>query len=190
MRRWAPKHAHCSAQRSPWRDANQHAQCTVGPQIRASRLVSRRDVCTLRSFADSLVESNSNRRLTTLLPKHRIYSLNVINTTGWKKHNVWTMNTQIISTLQVFLSFSHNCKSHFLQCCPKKLIRFLCESIRNLLKGNLRRKKRHHVTKFQSNVRLLPLRKIPWKQRRDVLAFGKGLWLQDVNTLPVLNQMF
>ena len=46
----------------------------------------------------------------------------------------WTMNTQNLSTLQVFQSFAHKCKSLFLQSCPIEFIRFLCECIINLLK--------------------------------------------------------
>ena len=48
-----------------------------------------------------------------------------------------TMNTQKISTLQVFQSLSRKCKSHLLQSCPNEFIRFLCESLVNLFKGNL-----------------------------------------------------
>ena len=47
---------------------------------------------------------------------------------------IWTMNTQNLSTLQVFQSLSRKCKSQFLQSCPKKFIPFLCECIVNLLK--------------------------------------------------------
>ena len=83
------------------------------------------------------------------------------------------MNTQYLSTLQVSQSFPQKCKSLYLQFCPK-FIRF-CECIVNLLKGNLLMIKRHHVTKFQNEVRSLFLKRITWKQRIDVLASGKGL---------------
>ena len=69
------------------------------------------------------------------------------------------MNTQNLSTLQVFQSLSRKCKSRFLQSCPKEFIRFLCECIVNLLKGNLQTIKRHHVVKFQDEVWLLSLKK-------------------------------
>ena len=46
-------------------------------------------------------------------------------------------------------SLSRKCKSHFLQSCPKEFIRFLCECIVNMLKGNLQNLKRHHVVRFQ-----------------------------------------
>ena len=76
---------------------------------------------------------------------------------------IWTLNTQNLSTLHVFQSFSHKCKSLFLQSCPKDFIRFLCECIKNLLKGNLQSIKRHHVAKFQSKVRLLSPKRTTWK---------------------------
>ena len=51
------------------------------------------------------------------------------------------------STLQVFQSFSHKCKNLFPRSCPKEFIRFLCESIMSLLKGNLQSIKRHQNVK-------------------------------------------
>ena len=47
------------------------------------------------------------------------------------------MNTQNLSTLQVLHSSSHKCKTLFLQSCPKEFIRFLCECLKSLLKGNV-----------------------------------------------------
>ena len=72
------------------------------------------------------------------------------------------MNRQNLSTLQVFQSLPGKCKSHFLQSCPKEFIRFLCECIVNLLKGNLQAIKRHHVVKFQDEVWLLSLKRTTW----------------------------
>ena len=99
------------------------------------------------------------------------------------------MNTQNLSALQVFQSLSRKCKSHFLQSCPKELIRFLCECIVNLLKGNLQTIKRHHVVKFQDEVWLLSLKRTTWKQRRNVLSSEKGLQLIAVITPPVINHL-
>ena len=87
------------------------------------------------------------------------------------------MNTQNLSTLQVFQSLSRKGKSHFLQSCPKEFLRFLCECIVNLLKGNLQAIKRHHVVKFQDEVWLLSLKRTTWKQKRNVLSSEKGLQL-------------
>ena len=55
--------------------------------------------------------------------------------------------------------FPTNAKKNFLQSCPKKFIRFLCECVINLLKGNLQSMKRHHVAKLQSEVWLLSLKR-------------------------------
>ena len=54
-----------------------------------------------------------------------------------KQSKFWTMNTQNLSTLQVFQSFSHKCKSIFLQSCPKEFIMFLCQCLVILLERNL-----------------------------------------------------
>ena len=106
-----------------------------------------------------------------------------------KKTKFWTMNRQNLSTLQVFQSFSHKSKSLFLQSCPKDFIRFLCECIINLLKGHLQSMKKHHVPKFQSEVRLLTLKPTTRKQRRDILASERRLQLNKVITPPVINQL-
>ena len=98
-------------------------------------------------------------------------------------------NTQNLSTLQVLQSLSRKCKSHFLQSCPKEFIRFLCECIVNLLKGNLQAIKRHHVVKFQDEVWLLSLKRTTWKQRRNVLLSENGLQLIAVITPPVINHL-
>ena len=97
------------------------------------------------------------------------------------------MNTQKFSALQMFQSLSRKCKSHFLQSCLKEFIRFLCECILNLLKGNLPAIKRHHMVKFQDEVGLLLLKRTTWKQGRNVLLLEKGLQLKAVITLPVIN---
>ena len=99
------------------------------------------------------------------------------------------MNTQNLSTLQVFQLLSRKCKSHFLQSCPKDFIRFVCECIVNLLIGNLQAIVRHHVVKFQDEVWLLLLKRTTWQQRRKVLSSEKGLQLIAVITLPVFNHL-
>ena len=106
-----------------------------------------------------------------------------------KQSKILTMDTQNLSALQVFQSFSHKCKSLFFQSCPKAFIRFLCECIRNMLKGNLQSIKRHHVTKNQSEVRLLSLKRTTSKHRRDILASEGGLHLLEVITPPVTNHL-
>ena len=86
-------------------------------------------------------------------------------------------------------SFSHKYESLFLQSCPKEFIRFLCECIIKLLKGNLQRIKRHHVAKFESEVRLLSLKLTTWKQGRDFLASVRGLQLIKFFTPSVINHL-
>ena len=114
---------------------------------------------------------------------------NFISRTGWNNQKIWTMNTKNPSFLQVFQSFSHNCKNHFLRSCPKNFIRFLCECMINLLKGNLQSIERHHMANFQSEVRLLSLKRTTRKQRRDILASERGLQLIKVVTPPVINHL-
>ena len=99
------------------------------------------------------------------------------------------MNTQNLSTLQVFQLLSRKCKSHSLQSCPKEFIRFLCECIVNLLEGNLQTIKRHHVVKFQDKVWLLLLKRTTRKQKRNVLLSEKGLQLIAVITPPVFKHL-
>ena len=99
------------------------------------------------------------------------------------------MNTQNLSTLQVFQSLSRKCKSHFLQSCPKEFIRVLCECIVNLLKGNLQAIKRHHVIKFKDEIWLLSLKRTTWKQRRKVPSSERGLQLIVVISIPVINHL-
>ena len=117
------------------------------------------------------------------------FTQNIISRNDWNSQKFWTMNTQHLSTLHVFQSFSHKCKSLFLQFCPKEFIRFLVECIIYLLKGNLQSIKRHHVARFKSEVRLLSLKRTTWKQRRDILASERGLQLIKVITPPVLNHL-
>ena len=113
----------------------------------------------------------------------------IIYRTVWSSPKFWTMNTQNLSTLQVFQSFSHKCKNLFLQSCPKEFIRFLCQCIINLLEENLQSIKRNHVAKFQSEFRLLSLKRTTWKQRRDILASERGLQLIKYITPPVINHL-
>ena len=99
------------------------------------------------------------------------------------------MNTQNVSTLQLFQSLSRKCKCHFLQSCLKEFFRYLCECIVNLLKGNLQAIKCHHVVKFQDEVWLLSLKRTTWKQRRNVLSSEKGEQLIAVIKPPVINHL-
>ena len=99
------------------------------------------------------------------------------------------MNTQNLSTLQVFEFLSCKYKILFFQFCPKEFIRFLCDCIVYLLKGNFQAIKRHHVVKFQDELWLLLLKRTTRKQRRNVLLSEKGLQLIAVITLPLNNHL-
>ena len=115
--RWGPEHAHCSFQVSSWCDPSQYIQCTIGTRIRAIWKVSRRNICSLRSFIDGLVATH--RQSITFLYKHRIHSSKFYIPDRLKQSKFWTMNAQNLSTLQVFQSISHKIKSLFLQSCSK-----------------------------------------------------------------------
>ena len=99
------------------------------------------------------------------------------------------MNTQNLSTHQVFQSLSRKCKSHFLQSCPKEFIRFLCECVVNILKGNFQTIKRQPMVNLQDEVWLLLLKTTTGKQRRNILSSEKGLQLIAVLTPPVINHL-
>ena len=99
------------------------------------------------------------------------------------------MRTQVLFSVQVMQSFSPKCKCCFLQCCPKKLILLLCECIVNMLKENLRSLKRHHMAKFENDVRQVSLKRTTWNQRRDILASEKSLQLFKFITLLVNNHL-
>ena len=88
----------------------------------------------------------------------------------------------------MFQPFSRKRKL-FLQSCPEKIVRFLCEFIKNLLKGNLQSIKRHHVAKFPEEFRLLSIKRTTWNQRSDVLASEKGAQLLKVITPPIKNHL-
>ena len=118
-----------------------------------------------------------------------LFPENSISLTGWNSQNLWMMNINSFSTIQVLQSFSHKSKSLFLQSCPKDIIRFLCEYILNLLKGNLQNIKRHQVTDYQNEVWSLSLKRIDSKQKRVVLATEKRLLLIKVFTPPVINHL-
>ena len=94
-------------------------------------------------------------------------------------------NTKSLYSPNVAIVFSQS-KHLFLQSCPKEFIWLLCECIKYLLKGNLQSMKRHHVKKFQSEVRLKSLKRTTWKQRKDILASEKGLALIKFLLLPSL----
>ena len=82
------------------------------------------------------------------------------------------------------------CKSRILLCYPKEFLQFLYECIMNLLKRNLQRTERHHLAKYQKEIRLVFLKQATLKQRRDFLASKKGLRHGKVNNPFVINHLF
>ena len=113
-----------------------------------------------------------------------------ISRTGRNSQKFWTMNTQNLSTLQVFQPFSHKCKNLFLQSFPKEFIRFFCECIISLLKGNLQSIKKCHMAKCRNGVWPLSPKRTTWKQRRDIVASESGLQLIKDITPSVINHLF
>ena len=97
-------------------------------------------------------------------------------------------HTDSVYFSSVPLVFPHMQKP-FLLSCPKELIRFLYECIVKILRRNLQSIKRHHVKKLQNEMPSRSLKRITWKQRRDVLPSEKRLQLIKVNTLPVVNHL-
>ena len=94
------------------------------------------------------------------------------------------MITQNLFFVQLFQSFSQKCRIFLLQSCPKKFIRILCKFMVILLRANLQSIQTLHVTKFQNGNPLLFLRRITWKQTKDVLSYKKRLQLINVITPP------
>ena len=88
----------------------------------------------------------------------------------WNNQNFWMMNTQNLSTFQVFQLISHKCNSLLLQSCPKEFLWVFFDCMVNVLKGDLQSIKRYHVAKFQYKIRFRSLNIIAWKKIRDVLA--------------------
>ena len=70
------------------------------------------------------------------------------------------MNTQSLSTPEVFQWFSRKCKSLFLQSCPREFMMFLCEYLVNLLTGNLRSVKFIMWQNFRTKLECFYLEKI------------------------------
>ena len=105
------------------------------------------------------------------LYNHRIHFLKIFYpwlTETLKFLGRWKHKNSILSTW--FHYFPTNANFFFLQSCSKEFIRFLRECIAYLLKRNLQSKKRYHLAKNQNGVRFFFVKKVTWKQKRDVLA--------------------
>ena len=73
---------------------------------------------------------------------------------------------------------------------PKRVYPVSLRMQKKSAQRNLQSIKRHHVLKFQSEVRLLSVKRTTWWQRRDILASKRGLQLIKVITPPVINHLF
>ena len=156
----------------------------------ASELIGWSRDATSLPYGHFLIDlSRTNRRSTTLLLKYWVHSLKILYLRRIEASQVFGRHTHKISVLYVFQLFIRKCKSHFLQTFPKDFIRFLCQCIVILLKGNLQSTRRHHVAKFHSEIRLVSLSWTTWKQRNEVLASEKGLQLIKGITPLVINRL-
>ena len=79
--------------------------------------------------------------------------------TDWNVQKFWTMNIENLSTLWVFQSFSHKCKSLFLQYSPKKVYLVPLRMYSKSFQGKPAKHKRHQLKKLQNEVWLLSLKK-------------------------------
>ena len=148
-RHWAPEHAHCSFRATLRYDASQYAYCTIGTRIRASWLVSGRNICSLRSLIDWLVATHI--RLITQLYQHRIHSIKFYVADRLKKSKVLNNeHTKSLYSPGVAIFFPQMQKSLLLQ--PKEFIRFLCEFVVNFLKRNPQSKKKTSREKVSKQI--------------------------------------
>ena len=108
---------------------------------------------------------------------------------AWTIWRLWTIETQLFFMSKCSNQFRRGAKVLSFSVVQKQFFRFLYKCIINLLKPNLKSIKRHHVTNFQSDVRLSSVKKSSWKQRREILVSDKGLQPMKVNSPPVINRL-
>ena len=99
------------------------------------------------------------------------------------------MSTQSPIAVRESQWFSRKWKFQLLQTCLREFIQFLCECIVDALKRNLPSMRRHLVEKFCFVLHLLCLDTASWKQRKHVLASGKGLLLIKILTSPSISHL-
>ena len=101
----------------------------------------------------------------------------------------WTMNTQHLSTLITFQTYSQNFKKTFLRNCPKNFIQFLSECIVNLLEGQLQEIQKQDVIKYRDEIHQLVLKRTGINKRRAILSSRKGIELISVLTPSIINRL-
>ena len=145
----------------------------------------RRNLYSLRSFNDWFVAMD--RWSITVLYRQWSHSLKVLYPGPVETIETFGRWTQKISLVSKFYNYFPTNANAFSFSLVQNFIRFFCECTVNLLKENLQRKKRHHVTKFQNEIRLLSVKRITWKQRLDVRAYERGPKLVNIINPPVIN---
>ena len=99
------------------------------------------------------------------------------------------MNTQHLSTLITFQTYSQNFKKSFLRNCPKDFIQFLNECIVNLLGGQLQEIQKQDVIKYRDEIHQLVLKRTGINKRRAILSSRKGIELISILTPSIINRL-
>ena len=139
---------------------------SLSARIKVGRLVSKRNICSLRSFTYWFVARNS--RSITLLYKR----------------------TQKLSSPQVLQWLSHKRKNRYPQSCPEEFIRFLWESTVDLLKKTSKAWKNIRWIKLQSEARLLSASRIAYKRKKNDLVSEEGFHVLTSLLFPSLTLCF
>ena len=140
--------------------------------MRPSWLVARRSICSLPSFLYWLVATN--RQSITLIYKHRIHSLKILYprpSETVKKFGRWTQKTSLFS----------KCSNHF----PTIGEAFSLSLAQRVYQVPLRmyskssqskpvKQKKTERDKISNKIRMLLLKGITWKQRKEVLTAENG----------------
>ena len=99
------------------------------------------------------------------------------------------MNTQILSTLQVFQPFAANEKFIFFSLVQKSLSSFFLRTHSKSAKRKHAGHKKTSRVEISRRSLVTIAEKTTWKQRRNVLSSKIGLQLKTVITPPVINHL-
>ena len=147
----------------------------------------RRQVCSLRSFVDWLVATNS--RLITFLYKQRTQSLKVSYSGTPEAFEVFARRIYKIS---LFSKCSNQFPTSGKVICFSVVQIVYPVSLRRLIKSAERKPANHNKTsrgKLSKRDWIIVSKRTTWKQRREILASESGLQLIEVTTPPVNNQL-
>ena len=98
------------------------------------------------------------------------------------------INAQNYYTLKLFRNLNKKFQPAFLLHCPKEFIRFLCECIVNLIKGNLPGLGRNQFTRFQEQLRKLTSKSTTLSSRRLILGSKAGIKILSYIYQPCMNK--